>query len=74
MISPCASVRLQDDESLWVDRLAKVDVKTGALTVWQEPECYPGEPLFVATPGGTAEDDGVILSVVLDGMDSVQCG
>jgi Retinal pigment epithelial membrane protein len=26
----------------------------------------PGEPIFVATPGTPGEDDGVVLSVVLD--------
>jgi beta,beta-carotene 9',10'-dioxygenase len=28
---------------------------------------YPGEPVFVAIPDATSEDEGVILSVVLDG-------
>ena len=27
---------------------------------------YPGEPVFVPAPGATAEDDGVLLSVILD--------
>lgn len=36
------------------------------VTLWQEPGCYPGEPIFVPRPDGEAEDDGVILSVVLD--------
>ena len=27
---------------------------------------YPGEPVFVPAPNATAEDDGVLLSVVLD--------
>lgn len=31
-------------------------------------DCYPCEPVFVAAPGAQLEDDGVILSVVLDGM------
>ncbi len=57
----------KDGTSVWVDRLAKVDVNTGAVEIWQQPNCYPGEPLFVATPGGAEEDDGVLLSVVLDG-------
>jgi carotenoid cleavage dioxygenase-like enzyme len=34
--------------------------------VWHEPGCYPGEPVFIDRPGGSAEDDGAILSVVLD--------
>ena len=53
-------------EGDWVDQLVKVDVTTGESRVWAEPGCYPGEPVFVDRPGATAEDDGVILSVVLD--------
>jgi carotenoid cleavage dioxygenase-like enzyme len=33
---------------------------------WSEDDCYPGEPVFVATPDAVKEDDGLILSVVLD--------
>ncbi|MFB6375192.1 MAG: carotenoid oxygenase family protein, partial [Bradymonadaceae bacterium] len=29
--------------------------------------CYPGEPVFVPRAEAEAEDDGVLLSVVLDG-------
>lgn len=44
-----------------------MDVQSGAVVIWQQPDCYPGEPLFVPTPGAEAEDDGLVLSVVLDG-------
>ena len=50
----------------WFDQLVKVDVETGAETVWSAPGCYPGEPIFVREPGTDAEDAGVVLSVVLD--------
>lgn len=42
--------------------------ETGPPTVleWSEAGCYPSEAVFVARPGGTAEDDGVLLSVVVD--------
>ncbi|HEX4718130.1 MAG TPA: carotenoid oxygenase family protein [Thermoleophilaceae bacterium] len=50
----------------WLDQLVKVDVTTSESRVWAEPGCYPGEPVFVERPDGTADDDGVILSVVLD--------
>ena len=50
----------------WIDRLVKVNVKTGETVEWAEPGCYPGEPVFVESPTRSAEDDGVILSVVLD--------
>uniref|UniRef100_A0A672Z4Z9 Beta-carotene oxygenase 1, like n=1 Tax=Sphaeramia orbicularis TaxID=375764 RepID=A0A672Z4Z9_9TELE len=32
---------------------------------WQEENCYPSEPVFVASPGAVDEDDGVILSSVI---------
>jgi carotenoid cleavage dioxygenase-like enzyme len=51
----------------FINRLVKVDVRSGASTTWSEPGCYPGEPVYVAPPGSRAEDDGVVLSVVLDG-------
>jgi len=50
----------------FTDRLVKIDPRTGAVRVWQEEGTYPGEPVFVPRPEGTAEDDGVLLSVVLD--------
>ena len=34
--------------------------------IWHLAGHTPSEPIFVPRPGGTAEDDGVILSVVLD--------
>jgi carotenoid cleavage dioxygenase-like enzyme len=51
------------------DRLVKVDIDTGRSHTWQEPGCHPGEPVFVPAPAGPtprAEDEGVVLSVVLD--------
>ncbi len=54
----------------FLDQLVRVDCATGATLTWNEPGTYPGEPVVVARPteaGGTgAEDDGVVLSVVLD--------
>jgi len=48
------------------DQLVKLDVTARETTTWYEPGCYPGEPVFVAAPQQSAEDDGVVLSVVLD--------
>ncbi len=48
------------------NQLIKVDIETRHEQRWFQDECYPGEPIFVARPSGKAEDDGVILSVVLD--------
>jgi len=55
------------DEDEFLDRLLKIDVVSGEATEWQEPGTFPGEPVFVPAPqrhGG--EDEGVLLSVVLD--------
>lgn len=49
---------------IW-DRITKADLDEG-VTHWSEPGSYPGEPVFVRTPGTDREDDGVLLSVVLD--------
>ena len=48
------------------NQLIKFDIKSATEKTWYTAGCYPGEPVFVANPEGTAEDDGVILSVVLD--------
>lgn len=57
-----------EDADYW-DALVKIDVETGSQRTWSEDGCYPGEPIMVAAPGGEGEDDGVLLSVVLDGRD-----
>ncbi len=51
----------------WIDRIVKADVEEGRSTVWSEKGCFPGEPVFVAAPEADVEDEGVLLSVVLDG-------
>lgn len=53
----------------FLKRLVKVDVTDGTTRVWEEPEAWAGEPVFVPRPGRdveAGEDDGVVLSVVLD--------
>jgi beta,beta-carotene 9',10'-dioxygenase len=49
------------------DRLVKIDARTGSSTVWHEQNCLVGEPVFISDPDGVAEDDGVLLSLALDG-------
>ena len=55
-----------EDGRDFLDQLVKLDTRTGVATTWYEPGRYPGEPVFVAAPEGSAEDAGVLLSVVLD--------
>lgn len=49
------------------NQLVKIDTDIGREWTWYHDDCYPGEPVFVPRPNATAEDDGVILSLMLDG-------
>jgi beta,beta-carotene 9',10'-dioxygenase len=50
----------------FLDSLVKLDLERHATASWYEEGCYPGEPIFVERPARAREDDGAILSVVLD--------
>lgn len=52
--------------SAYYDSVIKVDVNTGAHVHWTMEGAYPGEPIFVPNPEGKAEDDGVVMTNVLD--------
>ena len=43
-----------------------INTETQEVLKWVESACLPGESLFVAAPNATEEDEGVILTVVLD--------
>ena len=53
--------------SSYVDSLAKTDLETGETLTWSTPKHTPGEAIFVARHDAVAEDDGYLVSVVLDG-------
>lgn len=53
--------------SSYVDSLAKTDLETGMTLTWSTLKHTPGEAIFVARRDAVAEDDGYLLSVVLDG-------
>jgi carotenoid cleavage dioxygenase-like enzyme len=48
-------------------QLVKADVERHESLTWHEPDCFPGEPVFVEAPDADGEDDGAVLSPVLDG-------
>lgn len=55
--------RNKDD---FLDSIVKIDVLSGETRTWWKEHCYPGEPVFVPSPGRTVEGEGVLLSIVLD--------
>ncbi|KAG0076806.1 hypothetical protein BGZ93_000537 [Podila epicladia] len=62
------------NKTLIYDRIIKVDLhkvaegdQKSSTKFWVQDQCTPSEPVFVATPNATEEDDGVLLSIVLDG-------
>ncbi|ORY56358.1 beta,beta-carotene 9',10'-dioxygenase [Pseudomassariella vexata] len=63
--------------STLLDSIAKTDLETCETVFWDNPKGHtPGEAIFVPRPrskddgeeGELAEDDGVLLSVILDGF------
>ncbi|KAJ4352593.1 hypothetical protein N0V95_004098 [Ascochyta clinopodiicola] len=55
-------------KSSFMDGIAKFDNTTQCSIFWEQEGHTPGEPIFVADPEGSEEDDGVLLTVVLDGF------
>ncbi|WP_458187960.1 carotenoid oxygenase family protein [Haladaptatus sp. NG-WS-4] len=50
----------------WPRALRKIDTETGGVTEFTDGNNHCSEPIFVPRPQGTSEDDGVVLTVVLD--------
>ncbi|RII07911.1 Apocarotenoid-15,15'-oxygenase [Streptomyces sp. YIM 130001] len=50
----------------FANQLVKLDTASRSTHLWHTPGHYPGEPVFVPAPEAVAEDDGVVLSIVLD--------
>lgn len=61
-------IKQLEDKNKFLDTCAlhKIDVANGTLLTWEEEGCSPGEPVFVAAPDAKSEDDGVVLSTVID--------
>lgn len=55
-------------ETLFLDirPIYKINTQTKQFLQWSEPNCYPGEPVFVASPEAREEDEGVVLSIIFN--------
>ncbi|XP_023310515.1 carotenoid isomerooxygenase [Anoplophora glabripennis] len=47
--------------------IVKIDAQTKTAQTWCEENCYPSEPIFVASPNSKFEDDGIILAAMVWG-------
>lgn len=54
-------------EATLTDGIIKLDCESQEVRLWACHGQSSSEPIFVSNPEGTHEDDGVLLSVVLDG-------
>ncbi|EIW74527.1 carotenoid cleavage dioxygenase [Coniophora puteana RWD-64-598 SS2] len=55
-------------QSTFYDGLVKFDTHTQEAVYWSAQAQSAGEAVFVPNPDGTEEDDGALLTVVLDGF------
>jgi carotenoid cleavage dioxygenase-like enzyme len=46
--------------------IVKINAKTGKSSYWHEENCYPGEPFFIPSPTSKSDEDGILISIVLD--------
>ena len=51
------------------EQLVKLNVESKEFVIWEEYGGIPSEPVFLKAPGGKTEDDGVILSCVINTSD-----
>ncbi|KFX98243.1 hypothetical protein V490_02393 [Pseudogymnoascus sp. VKM F-3557] len=55
------------ERGFFTDSLVKIDTHTRRTNIWKPRTPHlPSEPVFVANPKGTCEDDGVLLTMALD--------
>lgn len=52
----------------FAQHIIKLDLSSKRHAQWQEHGAYPTEAVFVPRPGATEEDDGVVLSLILDAV------
>ena len=55
-----------DVNEMIFSQLVKLNVETKEFVTWKEPGGYTSEPVFVKAPDGKDEDDGVVLSCVIN--------
>ena len=58
-----------DVDGVIFGQLIKLNVETKEFVTWKDPGGFVSEPVFVKAPDGKEEDDGVVLSCVINTAD-----
>jgi carotenoid cleavage dioxygenase-like enzyme len=58
----CYGMELAEGKE-WYQHIGKLNVRDGSILRFGFENAYAGEPVFIARPGATEEDDGVVASV-----------
>ncbi|TNM96239.1 beta,beta-carotene 15,15'-dioxygenase [Takifugu flavidus] len=61
------------EHSVVSKQIAKFDTESKEMVFWTEENCWPSEPVFVPRPNGESEDDGVVLSSVINTNPGQSC-
>lgn len=64
-----ASVHPEKPEGFY-NSLVKIDTQQGNAHYWTEEHCYPGEPFFFPSPESRNDEEGVLLSIVLNAQEA----
>jgi beta,beta-carotene 9',10'-dioxygenase len=60
-------VGLHDNQRDFLNQIVKIDAHEGCVDkTWHIEGHYPSEPVFAPRPGGTDEDDGVLMATIFD--------
>lgn len=54
---------MTNDHELFLNSIYKLNVDSGKTIAWQNPDYYPGEPVFVTKPNSQIEDEGVVIFI-----------
>ncbi|KAM3593587.1 uncharacterized protein V6R79_016439 [Siganus canaliculatus] len=61
------------EESALSKKICKLDTETKETLYWSEENCWPSEPVFIPKPNGESEDDGVVLTSVINSNPDQLC-
>uniref|UniRef100_A0A8D3C034 Uncharacterized protein n=1 Tax=Scophthalmus maximus TaxID=52904 RepID=A0A8D3C034_SCOMX len=54
------------EQSALAKQISKFDTESRETVYWNEDNCWPSEPVFIPRPNAESEDDGVVLTSVIN--------